>query len=106
MVKDVSFLEESEIVVYIGGNKTMKNNCVHKYAVDSVIEPTHEEFGYTVNKCTKCNHTYKSAYTGQKHDYEGEIVPVIAATSRENGLSKYYCTQCDKYEVRETKYGE
>ena len=102
-VKNISFLEESEVVIYIGGNKTMKNNCVHKYVVDYVVEPTHEEFGYTVNKCTKCEHTYNTAYTGLKHDFEGDVVAVIEPTDRESGLSKYYCTQCDKYEVREVK---
>lgn len=105
-VRNISFLEETEIVVYMGGNKTMKNNCTHRYSVDSVVEPTHETFGYTVNKCSKCEHTYNSAYTGLKHDYTGEEVVVIEPTKSENGLSKYYCTQCDKYEVREVAYTE
>jgi len=81
----------------------MKNNCIHSYKKDEIVEPTHEAGGYTVNKCLKCSHTYYSAYTNPVHDYTGEIVEVIAPTEMKFGLSKHYCTQCDKYIVKDNQ---
>jgi hypothetical protein len=104
MVRDIPSNMESEVVIYIGGNKTMKNGCVHRYSIDSIVEPTHETGGYTVNKCTKCEHTYKSAFTNPVHEYTGEIVEVIAPTTMKKGLSKHYCNQCDKYIIEEVRY--
>ena len=106
IVRDIPTDKVTDVKVYIGGNKTMKNNCIHKYAQDSVIEPTHDTFGYTINKCTKCEHTYNSAYTAPVHDYSGEVVEVIAPEKNVKGLSKCYCTMCDKYEVIEVDYVE
>ncbi len=106
IVRDISATEQSEIVVYLGANKTMKNNCVHNYFVADTIEPTHDEGGYTLNQCAKCEHTYKSAYTNPVHDYSGDEEVVIEAILTQRGLKKHYCTQCDKYEVREFRYEE
>jgi hypothetical protein len=70
------------------------------------VEPTHDTFGYSVNQCSRCGHSYKLAFTNPVHDYSGEEVVVIEAEKNEKGLSKHYCTQCDKYEVRESVYVE
>ena len=100
-VLHIDATKKTDIVVYIGGNKTMKNNCVHRYSVAEVLEPTHDEGGYTLNECTKCKHTYKSAITNPVHDYTGKEVVVIAPTESKNGLSKHFCTDCDKYIVKD-----
>lgn len=102
-VREIDATKVSQVKVYIGGNKTMKNNCVHAYSKVDVLEPTHETGGYTLNECSKCNHTYYSAYTNPVHDYSGEEVVVIEPTATKFGLSKHYCTQCDKYEVRDNQ---
>ena len=102
-VREVDATKKTDVVVYIGGNKTMKNNCVHSYSKAEVVEPTHETGGYTVNRCSKCEHTYNSAYTNPVHDYTGNVVEVIAPTATKFGLSKHYCTQCDKYEVKDNQ---
>ncbi len=104
IVRNIPVDKVTDVKVYMGGNKTMKNNCIHKYAQDLVIEPTHDTFGYTINKCTKCEHTYNSAYTAPVHDYNGEVVEVIAPEPNVKGLSKCYCTMCDKYQVIEVDY--
>lgn len=103
-IRNIDATKQSDVVVYIGGNKTMKNNCVHRYANGEVVEPTHETGGYSVKECTKCGHTYKFAFTNPVHDYTGEEVVVIAPTERKNGFSKHYCTQCDKYIVEENQF--
>ena len=106
IVRNIPIDKITDVKVYMGGNKTMKNNCIHKYAQDSVVEPTHDSFGYTVNKCSKCEHTYNSAFTAPVHDYTGEITEVIAPEQYVKGLSKQHCTQCDKYIVIEVDYVE
>ena len=102
-VREIDATKKTDVKVYIGGNKTMKNNCVHAYAKVDVLEPTHETGGYTLNECSKCNHTYYSAYTNPVHDYTGEEVVVIEPTATKFGLSKHYCTQCDKYVVKDNQ---
>ncbi len=102
-VRNIDATEKTDIKVYIGGNKTMKNNCVHHYTKAETLEPTHEEGGYTLYECSKCAHTYYSEYTNPVHDYTGEVVEVIAPTATKFGLSKHYCTQCDKYIVKDNQ---
>lgn len=105
IVRDIPVTEEKEVIIYLGGNSTMKNNCGrHSYSVDEVIEPTHDTFGYTVNRCSKCDTTYKSDFTAVVHDYTGEEVVVIEATATSRGVTKYKCAHCDKWETRETEY--
>ena len=103
IVRDIDATRVTDVVVYLGANKTMKNNCVHRYAKAETVEPTHETGGYTVNECSKCGHTYNSAYTNPVHEYTGDVVEVIAPTASKNGLSKHYCTQCDKYVVKDNQ---
>ena len=105
-VREISATEVSEVKVYLGANKTMKNNCVHSYFKADVVEPTHEAGGYTVNECSKCGHTYNSAYTNPVHDYTGREEVVIEAVLTQRGLKKVYCTQCDKHIVEEIRYVE
>jgi hypothetical protein len=69
-----------------------------------VVEPTHDTFGYTVNKCSICKHTYNSAYTAVVHDFTDNPTVMTEPTEREKGLTKFFCTQCDKFEVREIEY--
>lgn len=104
IVRNIPADKVTDVKVYMGGNKTMKNNCVHKYSVDSVVEPTHDTFGYTVNKCSICKHTYNSAYTAVVHDFTYNPTVMTEPTEREKGLTKFFCTQCDKFEVREIEY--
>ena len=104
IVKKIPATGESEVVVYLGANKNMRNNCLHRYAVDEIVEPTHEEGGYTINKCHKCEHTYNSAYTAPVHTFNGDVVVVIEPTQSDAGLAKHYCTHCDEYDVREVEY--
>lgn len=105
VVKEIPVDSESQVKVYIGGNKTMQNNCIpHRYYVDEVVEPTHDTIGYTVNKCTKCETTYNSNFTSVAHDFSGEVTEVIAPTVKVPGLSKFKCLYCDEYEVREVEY--
>lgn len=103
-IRNIDATVQSDVVVYIGGNKVMKNNCVHRYTKSETVEPTHEAGGYTVNECTKCGHTYKSAFTTPVHEYSGRVEEILPPTERKNGLAKQYCTQCDKHIVIETKF--
>ena len=105
-VRNIDATKVSEVKVYLGANKTMKNNCVHSYSVSEVVEPTHETGGYTLNECSKCAHTYYSKYTNPVHDYTGEEVTVIEPILTQRGLKKVYCTHCDKYIVEEVRYAE
>ena len=103
-VRDIDATEKTDVVVYIGGNKTMKNNCVHRYAEVETVEPTHETGGYTLNECSKCGHTYYSAFTNPVHDYTGDIEIVIEPQRTLKGCAKHYCTQCEKYVVKDLLY--
>ena len=62
-VRGIDATEKTDVVIYIGGNKTMRNNCVHQFVRTETVEPTHETGGYTVYECTKCKHSYKLKYT-------------------------------------------
>ena len=61
VIKDVP-IYDTEIVIMLGGNTTFRNGCAHSYAFDSTVEATPEEIGYSINKCQKCECTYKSDY--------------------------------------------
>jgi len=105
IVKEIPVASESTVKLYIGGNNTMKNNCIpHKYYVEEVVEPTHDSFGYTLNKCSKCETEYRSDFTEPTHDFSGEVTEVIAPTQKVPGLSKFKCLYCDEYEVKEVEY--
>lgn len=107
VVTGIPVTEDATVQVFMGGNKIMKNNCVpHKYITAEVVEPTHESGGYTLYECTKCANTYKGLYTAPVHDYSGEVVVAIEPTKFLKGLAKHYCTQCDKYEVRDKYFQE
>ena len=107
IVKGLSATEESEVVIHLGGNKTMRNGCVrHTYAVDEIVEPTHDTVGYTVNICTRCEHTYVSEYKNPVHDFSGKVEEMVAPTQYKNGVSKHYCIHCDEYEVKPNYYTE
>ena len=106
MVRDIDVTEKTDVVIYLGGNKTMKNNCVHRYSVVETVEPTHDESGYTLNECSKCNHTYYSAFTTPVHDYTGDVEIIIYPQRTLKGCAKHYCTQCDKYIVEDMLYSD
>lgn len=102
IVRDIPVTSPSEVKVIFGGNKTLRNGCNHNFVTVEYVEPTHEEIGYTLHKCFGCDQTYKSKYLAKTHDFTGKEEVVIEATKEETGLSKFFCTQCDKHEVRET----
>ena len=106
IVRDISVLSVSEVKVIFGGNKTLRNGCNHNFVTVEYVEPTHDEIGYTLNKCFGCQQTYKSKYLAKTHDFTGEEVVVIEATEEKTGLSKFFCTHCDKYEVRDTYFSK
>ena len=101
IVKDIPPTSTSEVKIILGGNKNMANGCAHFYTATEQFEATHDEMGYTVYTCQRCNHSYNAKYTDVAHDFTGEEVAVIEPTERKSGLTKFYCTQCDKYEVKE-----
>ena len=103
-IRGIDVTEKTDVVVYLGGNKTMKNGCVHRYFKAETVEPTHDESGYTLNECAKCGHTYYSAFTTPVHDYTGEVEIIIEPQRTLKGCAKHYCTQCDKYIVEDVLY--
>ena len=106
IVKNIPSTTVSEVKVVMGGNKTMRNGCMHNFVATEFVDPTHDSFGYILYTCFGCDQTYKSSYEAPVHDFTGEERVVIKATESEKGLSKFFCTQCDEFEVRETDFVE
>lgn len=64
VIKDVMAENDTEIVIYFGGNTNFRNGCaVHSYVYDSTVAPTEVEIGYDLSICTKCGCSYKSNVT-------------------------------------------
>ena len=71
----------------------------HSHAVESIVEPTCTEQGYTVYIC-KCGDTYKADYTDALgHDW-GEWVIVKKPTTYSEGLEQRLCQRCGEEEER------
>ena len=67
------------------------DECTHVNMTDTVIEPTHEEQGYTLRRCSDCEYEYALAYVAPLgHDLQTEVVQ---PTCSEQGYTHYYC-QC------------
>ncbi len=64
----------------------------HKY-VDTVVDPTCTESGYTLHKCSACGDSYKDTYTlPADHNYISKVTK--AATCTTSGVRTYLCTEC------------
>ena len=66
----------------------------HKF-VDTVIEPTCTEKGYTIHKC-KCGEQYEDSYVSAlDHSYSTEWTTDKEATCSETGIKSHHCTRCE-----------
>lgn len=66
----------------------------HKFE-EKTVEPTEEEDGYTLHKCTVCEYSYKDNYTGSKgHNYV--LTETKEAGCTVDGYKKYKCSDCDR----------
>ena len=66
----------------------------HKF-VDTVIEPTCTEKGYTIHKC-KCGEQYEDSYVSAlDHSYSTEWTIDKEATCTETGIKSHHCTRCE-----------
>ena len=64
----------------------------HKY-VDTVVDPTCTESGYTLHRCSACGDSYKDTYTFPiGHSYTSKVTK--AATCTTDGVRTYLCTEC------------
>ena len=62
--------------------------------MDTVVEPTCTEQGYTVHTCAEGDDTYTDSYTDPLgHDWQTVTVP---ATCTEDGSSKEVCSRCNQ----------
>ena len=46
----------------IGAETTIEIGCNHNY-ITEIVNPTYDNEGYTLHKCTKCGYSYKDNYT-------------------------------------------
>ena len=68
---------------------------VHSY-VESVVEPTCEEKGYTLKKCSECGYEVKTNYKDAL-GHDEEIIEGYPKSCSEDGLSDgIYCNRCQK----------
>ena len=64
----------------------------HCFVIDSVVEPTCTERGYTVYKCLSCDITYNANYVDATgHDYDSVLV---GETCTEGAYYLYTCKVC------------
>ncbi len=76
----------------------------HSYKT-TVIEPSCEDFGYTVYECTHCQRFYISDFTSAwGHTFDPKKKVVAAATCTEGGYTSEVCLVCHK-DIR-TSYTE
>lgn len=77
-------------------------NHIHNY-VESIIEPTCEEEGYTLYVCQSCGYSYTDNYVDEKGHYWDNASIIKEPTCLEDGSVKYNCMNCDevKYDIIE-----
>ena len=46
----------------VGAETTIEIGCNHNYSTE-IVNPTYDNEGYTLHKCTKCGYSYKDNYT-------------------------------------------
>jgi len=64
----------------------------HQY-VNTIVDPTCTEQGYTLHKCLVCNEEYKDTYTSALgHDY---IETIVNPTCTAQGYTLYTCSICN-----------
>lgn len=67
--------------------------CSHEYLTDTVIEPTCDQEGKTIHKCTVCSYEYISDLKAPLgHSLEEEVTE---PTCTEMGYTLYTCDRCD-----------
>ncbi len=59
----------------------------------SVVEPTCDSFGYTLNTCEECGYSYADSYVAHSHQ-PGEWQTLTPATPTQNGLRQRVCEIC------------
>ena len=86
-----SYFERNEIFEY----DTNLTDEVHDKEdfEETVVESTHEDFGYTEYHCTKCDHIWKDHYTLPAHTASSFEV-VREATDNKPGIEKGICDEC------------
>ena len=72
---------------------TMDKPVPHDHVwVDTVVDPTCSEQGYTLHVCSICNKKVKDTYTDTiPHDYEADVTE---PTCTDGGFTTYTCTMC------------
>lgn len=88
--------EEGEYTFVITNNSnrstTYHFTVTHCFVIDSVVEPTCTERGYTVYKCLSCDITYNANYVDATgHDYDSVLV---GETCTEGAYYLYTCKVC------------
>lgn len=67
--------------------------CPHNELTQTVIEPSCDQEGYTLNTCTECDYSFRSDITPPPgHAFTEEIVP---PTCDESGHVLKHCTTCN-----------
>ena len=65
----------------------------HSY-VQTVVAPTCETKGYTLNKCTNCGESYKDSFVDTTNNHNYKTVVTVQPTCTEKGVEKHSCTIC------------
>ena len=69
--------------------------------VYSIVEPTCNEYGYSINYCRRCGATFFSNYTAPLDHKYGEWTDLKAATCTEDGKQTRSCIRCGETETRD-----
>lgn len=76
----------------VSGCSALKQECKHKEIEQTVIAPTCEDEGYTLNECTKCSYSFQSENTSPLGHTLTENV--IAPTCDTEGYTEKKCSVC------------
>ena len=69
------------------------NDCQHEY-LETIVNPTCTERGYTLHVCKKCGQNYKDTFTDALgHDY-GDWTVTKEPTNTEKGIESRLCSRC------------
>ena len=69
--------------------------CSGHNIVDTVLNPSCTEDGYTLHECTKCDYSYKDSYVKDLgHDYTNGVTVTNPGPATE-GFTLHECSKCD-----------
>ena len=94
---------QAEVCLVCGYEITPKKG--HKHTIEkTVVAPTCQSIGYTLNVCTLCNYSFKSDYKDRvAHDYGDEYI-VQQLSCEQDEVYEKECKECHTKERRISQY--